>query len=121
MKLKSLKIDKQNHLSVVREVTKFLETEFTIWKFKFGLDPILGLIPGLGDILSSILSFYIVYVAVIHKIPLSKIVRMVFNVLADLIIGSFPIIGDLLDFFIRPNVKNLAILEREIKNLEKVS
>ena len=42
---------------------------------------------------------------------------MTFNILVDLVIGSTPILGDILDFFIKPNVKNLAILEKEIKIL----
>lgn len=88
--------------------------EFSIWKFKFGIDPILGLVPGLGDILPSILSFYIVFVALLHKIPPVKIVRMIFNILIDFVIGSIPILGDIVDFVLKPNIKNLAILEKEI-------
>ena len=109
--------DKAKHLILVRKVAQLLETKFTIWKFKFGVDPILGLIPGLGDILTSIISFYIVYVAILHKIPTLRVLHMTFNILVDLVIGSAPIIGDILDFFIKPNVKNLAILEKEIKIL----
>jgi hypothetical protein len=110
-------IDKTKHLTVVRKVTKLLETKFSIWKFKFGIDPLLGLLPGIGDIISAVLSFYIIYVTILHKIPLLKTIRMIFNILFDLIIGSVPLIGDVLDFVIKPNVKNLAILEKEIKNL----
>lgn len=110
-------VDKTKHLAAVRKITKLLETKFSIWKFKFGLDPILGLLPGVGDIISAVLSFYIVFVAVLHKIPLLKIIRMVFNIFFDLLIGSIPLIGDALDFVIKPNTKNLAILEKEIQNL----
>jgi hypothetical protein len=111
--------DKEKHLSIVRKVTTLLETKFSVWKFKFGLDPILGLIPGLGDVLTSLISFYIVFVAILHKIPTLRVLRMVFNILVDLVIGSTPILGDILDFFIKPNVKNLAILEKEIKILSE--
>ena len=108
--------DKSKHLIIVRKITKLLETKFSIWKFKFGLDPVLGLVPGLGDIISAILSFYIVFVAIRHKIKLTKIIRMAFNIGLDLVIGSIPVIGDALDFVIQPNTKNLSILEKEIKN-----
>ncbi len=111
--------DKTKHLATVRKITKLLETEFKIWKFKFGIDPLLGLIPGLGDIISSILSFYIVFVAILHKISPLKIIRMIIYILFDLLIGSIPLIGDALDFVIRPNVKNLKILEKEIGELEE--
>lgn len=109
--------DKSKHLILVRKITKLLETKFSIWKFKFGIDPILGLIPGVGDIISAILSLYIVSVAILYKIPLQKIILMVFNILFDLVIGSIPLVGDALDFVIKPNLKNLAILEKEIQNL----
>ena len=113
-------VDKTKHLTVVRKITKLLETKFSVWKFKFGLDPILGLLPGLGDIISAILSFYIVFVAIIHKIPVLKILHMVFNIGFDLIIGAIPLIGDALDFVIKPNIKNLKILEKEVENIKKI-
>ena len=114
-----VKMNKDKHLNIARKITKLLETKFSIWKFKFGLDPILGLLPGIGDIISAVLSFYIVFVAILHNISLAKILRMVFNIGFDLLIGSIPLIGDALDFIIKPNTKNLAILEKEIKNQNK--
>ena len=61
-------MDKTKHLVAVRKITKLLETKFSIWKFKFGIDPILGLLPGIGDVISAVLSFYIVFVAILHDI-----------------------------------------------------
>ena len=107
-------MNKFTHLTAVRRIVKLLDTGFSIWKFKFGLDPILGLIPGLGDILSAVLSFYIVFVALLHKVRPLKIAHMIFNILTDLVIGSIPILGDVFDFVMKPNIKNLAILEKEI-------
>lgn len=112
-----VRFDNTKHLTAVRKITKLLETKFSIWKFKFGIDPLLGLIPGIGDVISAMLSFYIVFVVILHKISPLKIIRMVFNIGFDLVIGSIPLIGDALDFVIKPNIKNLAILEKEIKNL----
>lgn len=111
---KKILSDKQNHLNIARKVSKLLDTKFTIWKFKFGLDPILGLVPGIGDIITATLSFYIVFVAIFHRISVLRIMQMIFYVLIDLTIGEIPILGDLLDFAIKPNIKNLAILEKEI-------
>lgn len=109
-----MNLDKTKHLTAVRKVTSLLETKFSLWKFKFGLDPILGLLPGLGDTLSALISFYIVFVAILHKLPVLKIIQMVLYIIFDLVIGSIPLIGDLLDFVIQPNTKNLAMLEKEI-------
>lgn len=108
-------MNKTAHLKIVRQITKVLETEFSLWKFKFGVDPLLGFLPVIGDTLPMIISFYIVYVALLHEVPKSKIIRMVVNIFVDFIVGSIPLIGDLLDFALKPNIKNLAILEKEIK------
>ena len=78
--------------------------------FRFGLDPLLGLIPGFGDVISAILSAWIVVGALRHRVPMAKILRMVFNILADLIIGEIPFIGDLFDFAFEENVMNMRIL-----------
>jgi len=94
-----------------------LDTKFTIWKFKFGLDPILGVIPVVGDIITSVLSFYIVFVAVLLRISVLRIIQMIFYILIDFVIGGIPILGDMLDFAIKPNIKNMAILEKEIASV----
>ena len=108
-------MNKKRHLKTARAIANLLEAKFSIWKFKFGIDPLLGLVPGAGDTVSALLSFYIVIVALLHKLPVSKIMKMVWNILVDFAIGSIPFLGDLLDFAIHPNTKNLAILEKELK------
>ncbi len=112
-------MNKDKHMQLVRKVTKLLEMEFSIWKFKFGMDPILGLIPGIGDLITFFVSFYIVFVAILHKIPASTVMVMIFYILVDLAIGSIPILGDILDFVIKPNIKNLEMLEKEIAIVSK--
>lgn len=114
MSVQNFLLDKDKHLTYARRVANFLELKFSILKFKFGVDPILGLIPGLGDAITTALSFYLVYVAILHKIDLSKVLTMTFYILADLAIGSIPILGDILDFAIKPNIKNMQILETEL-------
>lgn len=120
MDIKSFLFDKDKHLFYARKTASFLEFKFSIFKFKFGVDPILGLVPGLGDIITTALSFYLVYVAILHKIKFSKIVRMIVYILIDLGVGSIPILGDILDFVIKPNIKNLEILESEIESGGKI-
>ena len=78
--------------------------------FRFGLDPLLGLVPGVGDVISALLSAWIVAGALRHRVPMLKICRMVFNILADLIIGEIPLIGDIFDFAFEENVMNMRIL-----------
>lgn len=79
-------------------------------RFRFGLDPLLGLIPGFGDVISALLSAWIVAGALRHRVPMPKIIRMVFNILLDMLVGEIPLIGDLFDFAFEENVINMRIL-----------
>lgn len=79
-------------------------------RFRFGLDPLLGLVPGVGDLISALLSAWIVAGALRHRVPVLKIMRMVFNILVDLVIGEIPLIGDIFDFAFEENVMNMRIL-----------
>src|SRR5437588_7010539 len=64
---------------------------------RFGLDPIVGLVPGLGDIISGFLSFLIVFAAWQRRLPKIAIMRMVVNIGIDTLVGSIPILGDAFD------------------------
>lgn len=79
-------------------------------RFRFGLDPLLGLIPGFGDVISALLSAWIVAGALRHRVPTLKIIRMVFNILLDMLVGEIPLLGDLFDFAFEENVINMRIL-----------
>jgi hypothetical protein len=78
----------------------------------FGLDPILGLIPGLGDLTTPLFAGLLLLHAVRMKIPRVVQLRMVMNAAIDLAIGLVPVVGDFFDFAWKANVKNLALLER---------
>jgi len=80
--------------------------------YRIGLDGFLGLIPGLGDFISSTISGWIVVLAYQEGVPLSVLLRMLFNVGIDLLFGSIPVIGDVFDFVFKANVRNLELLDR---------
>lgn len=77
--------------------------------FRIGLDPILGLIPGLGDLLGTLISGAIVLQAHRAGIPRATLLRMVANVGVDAAIGAIPFAGDLFDFAFKANTKNLQL------------
>lgn len=81
-------------------------------KFRFGLDPLLSLIPGIGDVISALLSAWIVAGALRHRVPMRKICLMVFNILLDMTIGEIPLLGNLFDVVFEENVINMRILMR---------
>ncbi len=78
---------------------------------RFGLDPVLGLIPGAGDVAGAALSGYMVLVA--RELGASKavILRMLANVAVDTAVGTIPVLGDLFDVAWKSNTRNLALLE----------
>ena len=77
---------------------------------RVGLDPLIGLVPVIGDVISALLSLWIVAGALRHRVPLRKILRMLVNILVDLLVGEIPILGDLFDFAFEENVMNMRIL-----------
>lgn len=77
---------------------------------RIGLDAGLGLIPGVGDVVSALMSVWIVVGALRHRVPARKILRMIWNILLDLVVGAIPLLGDVFDFMFEENVINLRIL-----------
>lgn len=85
------------------------ERSVPLGPWSFGLDGILGLIPGFGDLISGLVSTYIVACAARDGVPRASIARMMANVAIDTALGSLPLIGDIFDFMYKANSKNLVI------------
>jgi hypothetical protein len=101
-------------LEALRKVALMLDSAFVVpgTSYRFGLDPILGLVPGLGDLVSPLFTIGILWQA--RELALPRIVqlRMIFNVAIDSLVGAVPLLGDLFDFAWKANKMNLALLER---------
>lgn len=91
-------------------LSEWLDTRFCIAGFRFGLDPLLGLLPVFGDTLSFFLALYIVWLAIELELPTSVLLRMLGNVLLDTLVGALPFLGDFADFFLKSNQSNANIL-----------
>ncbi|MDP5290914.1 DUF4112 domain-containing protein [Oceanimonas sp. CHS3-5] len=78
--------------------------------FRIGLDGIMGLVPGVGDLAGAALSSYILLQAARMKLPAGVLARMGFNVLLEVLIGSIPILGDLFDFGFKANRRNVRLM-----------
>lgn len=98
----------------VRRLARMLDAAITIpgTKITIGLDALLGLIPGAGDLVGSALSGYIVVAAAKMGVPKSVLARMVGNLALDTVVGSVPILGDLFDVAFRANMRNVALIEK---------
>jgi hypothetical protein len=81
-------------------------------RWRIGLDPILGLIPGLGDAITTLLSGYIVLAAAGEGLPRATLVRMILNILTDTIFSAIPVVGDLGDMAFKANQRNLDLIRR---------
>lgn len=81
-------------------------------KIRFGLDPIVGLVPGLGDIITGLLSFLIVFAAWQRGLPRIALSRMVANIAIDTLLGAIPILGDVFDTVWKSNRMNYNLLVR---------
>jgi hypothetical protein len=79
---------------------------------RIGLDPVLGLVPGAGDLVSAFAGGWIILEAVRFGIPRVVLLRMLWNTIVDLAVGAIPILGDLFDVAFRSNARNLGLFRR---------
>lgn len=80
--------------------------------WRFGLDALIGLVPGLGDTSTTLVSFYILASAVRYRVPKITLLRMGLNIGIDYVVGSLPVIGDLADAWWKSNRMNLELLQK---------
>lgn len=86
---------------------------------RFGLDPLIGLIPGLGDLIGGIASFVIIFAAWQRGLPRVTISRMLANNAIDTLLGTVPFVGDVFDVAWKANRKNLNLLQREARRPQR--
>lgn len=100
-----------NHLKLARQFSYFMDSKYSFLGVRFGWDNIIGFIPGLGDVVSFLMSFYLVWIGYHMKVPTKIKSKMIRNIVIDAAIGSVPLLGDLGDLFFKANVRNLKLLE----------
>ncbi|MDX1457507.1 MAG: DUF4112 domain-containing protein [Marinobacter sp.] len=94
-----------------------LDSQFRIpfTQIRFGLDPLIGLVPGIGDVVGLLLSLYLVVEAIRIGAGPGLVLRMLGNLLAEFVIGLVPVLGDAFDLMWRANDRNAALLRRHIE------
>jgi len=100
----------------VRVLAKLLDNSISIpgTPWKIGFDPIVGLIPGIGDLIGAVMSGYIVLEAVRADVPAFTLARMLLNIGIDTLLGAVPAVGDVFDAAWKSNMMNVALLERHL-------
>lgn len=98
----------------IAHLAYLMDGAIPIGRWSIGIDPVLGLLPGIGDLISAVISMLIVVRAVQAGIPRVAVARMMTNVAIDTLIGAIPVIGDVFDFAYKANLKNLRIYEQAL-------
>ncbi len=112
-RLRRLTPGQTQRLEALRRVARLLDSALPVpgTSHRFGLDPILGLIPGLGDLVSPLFTIAVILHAREIGVPGVVQLRMIFNVAIDTIVGFVPLLGDLFDVAWKSNNMNVARLE----------
>jgi Domain of unknown function (DUF4112) len=106
--------DQDDRLRWVERISHLLDSQFrvpgTTWRF--GLDPLMGLIPVVGGLPSLAVSGVLILTMLRHGASGQLVVRMVLNILLDALIGAIPVVGNLFDFAYKANNRNVELLRR---------
>jgi Domain of unknown function (DUF4112) len=107
---------RQAEIEALERLAALLDARYGIpgTRLRFGLDSVLGLVPGVGDVLTFLPAAYIVYRAHQLGVPRATLARMAANVGLDAALGSVPIAGDAFDLFFKANRRNLALIRRHL-------
>ena len=113
-RLRQLTPGQEQRLRALRQMARLLDSAFQVpgTSYRFGLDPVLGLVPVLGDLVSPLFTIGLLWQA--HDLGIPRVVqlRMLGNVAIDALVGTVPFVGDLFDFAWKSNDMNLALLDK---------
>jgi hypothetical protein len=107
----------EEELAQLEWIADLLDSRFVIpgTNVRFGIDGVIGLVPGIGDLVSALISLYLIGRA--SQLGLSGWVkfRMIFNVALDTLVGAVPLLGDIFDVSFKANRRNIALVRRALK------
>lgn len=104
----------QRGMKDMEHLAKLMDAQFRIpgTNFRFGLDALIGLVPGVGDISTFAVSGYMLIIMARNGASGYLLARMVLNVLIDAIIGMIPLLGDIFDIAFKANIRNLRLMQQ---------
>ena len=103
-------------------IARFMDGALTIpgTNIRFGADALIGLVPGIGDAITTAVSLYLIWEARNLGLPKTAIARMIGNVALDAAVGAVPVVGDALDVFWRANLRNMKIIHAHLHRTGRV-
>ena len=122
-RLRQLSPNQERRLAALRHVSRLLDSAMVVpgTSYRIGLDPIVGLVPWLGDLVSPLFTIAILWLSRDLTLPRLVQVRMVINAAIDMVIGIVPIVGDVFDFAWKSNEMYMALLERHAYEQRRAS
>jgi hypothetical protein len=107
----------QRRLKGIDNLAKLMDAQFTIpgTNIRFGLDSLIGLIPGAGDLSTFAVSGYMLWIMAKNGASGYVLTRMVLNILIDAIVGIVPVLGDLFDIAFKANMRNMRLMQAHYK------
>lgn len=111
-------LDQRTEKAKIERLARFLDNEIQLpfIKYRIGWEPIIGLIPGIGDLAGILLSGVIIIQAMRLGTPKTVLLYMVLNSSLEALIGMIPVIGDLFDFFWKANTRNVNLMLKSLDN-----
>ena len=108
----------RRHLDRLRAIARLFDQAFAVpgTSWRFGIDALFGLVPGLGDVAGALVAIYALRVARGLRAPASIQLHMLGNVAIDALVGTIPLLGDLFDFVFKAQTRNLALLENWLQS-----
>lgn len=106
--------DVDERLRWVVRIARLMDSQFRLpgTRFRFGLDPLLGLVPIVGDLSTTAVSVALLLTMMRHGASGAVAVRMALNILIDTVVGAVPVLGNVFDFAFKSNERNVALLRR---------
>ncbi len=114
---------KQDISQLAQVLAQLLDASLTIpgTTIKIGLDPLLGLIPGIGDLISNSIGSSLLFLATKAGVPRIVILRMSLNIVINMVVGAIPVIGDLFSIWFKSNLQNAQLLYRHCQTTAPVT
>jgi len=101
--------------AMIEQIAWLMDRSISLGGVRIGLDPLIGLVPGFGDVFSSLISTVIIVQAHRAGVPKATVIRMMVNVGVDTAVGAVPVVGDVFDFAWKANTRNLELYRRAVR------
>ena len=105
--------------AMIEQIAWLMDRSISIGGVRVGLDPLLGFIPGLGDVFSGLISTVLILQAHRAGVPKATVIRMMVNVGIDTAVGAVPLVGDIFDFAWKANTRNLELYRKAVRGQRK--